>query len=58
MYDSVITGKEMLPKSGITLYRCFWRDLMSILYLVMLVLCVCALKLLSGSFLAFFGTKS
>ena len=27
MYDSVIMGKEMLQKSGILLYRCFWRVL-------------------------------
>jgi len=27
MYDSVIMGKEMLLKSGILLYRCFWRVL-------------------------------
>ena len=39
-----------LPRSGIVLYRCFWRVLMSILCLVMHLLCVYAVKLLSGFF--------
>ena len=33
-YHNVITGKEMLLKSGIVLHRCFWRVLMFILCLV------------------------
>ena len=44
----------MLLKSGTVLYQCLWRLLISILCLVMHVLCVYALKRLSG----FFGTWS
>jgi len=46
--------KKILLKSGIVSYWCFWPVLMSILCLVMHILCVHALKLLSG----FSGTMS
>jgi len=60
MHGRVITGKENACKQWncITVYRCFWRVLMSVLCLVMHVLCVYASKLLSGFLgqgLAFFG---
>ena len=43
----------------VLLYQCFWQVLMSVLCLVMLVLCVYALKQLSGFFRHFLGqTKS
>jgi len=48
-YNSIITRKKMLLKSGIV-YRCSWWVLMSILCLVMHILCVYALKLLSDFF--------
>ena len=40
----------MLLKSGIVLYRCFWRVLTSVLCMVMHILCINTLKLLSGFF--------
>jgi len=48
----------MLLKSGVVLYRCFWRVLMSILCLVMHVLCVYVLKTAICFFVAFFETRS
>jgi len=37
MYASVFTGQENASKSGIALYRCFWRVLISIF----VWLCMC-----------------
>jgi len=52
MYDSVITGKVNAGKECIV--SMFLKRLTSVLSLVKHVLCVNALKLLSG----FFGTRS
>ena len=45
----------MLIKSGIVLYRRFWRVLTSVLCLVIHILCINALKLLPGFFWLFLG---
>ena len=45
-----VTDKKQMYDSVITSYRCFWRDLMSILCFVMHDICLYALKLLSGFF--------
>ena len=50
-----LRGKKMLLKLGIALYRCFWRILISVLFLFMRVLCVYVLKPLSGIFWLFVG---
>ena len=47
-YDSAITGKKVLLKIGIVLYRCFWRVITFMLCLFVQVLCVYSLKLLPG----------
>jgi len=49
-YHKVITGKENASKQLNCITSCFWRVFMSILCLVTHVLCVIALKLLSGFF--------